>query len=241
MDTLFKVCCFNCNGYKGSQAYVDELIKMHDITFLSGHWLRQNEIRLVNEKLSKSSDKYWSCLKSSIDSEIDLTGRPFGGIGFICKQYDGVYYKEIECDCDKISVIQICDNTGVKTAVFGIYLPYWTGTSDQIELYVEVLDKVQQIIENHCEGVPIVIMGDMNTNLPCESVLKQYWYKSRPYNTYSEILYNFVANNDLYVCDFLQDQIVDYMFHRGCQKSYIDHVLVSRYKTADVSWIMKIM
>ena len=57
MDTLFKVCCFNCNGYKGSQAYVDELIKMHDITFLSEHWLCQNEIRLVNEKLSKSSDK----------------------------------------------------------------------------------------------------------------------------------------------------------------------------------------
>ena len=57
-------------------------------------------------------------------------------------------------------MIQICDNSGVKTAVLGSYLPYWTGTSDQIELYIEVLDKAQQIIENHCEGVPIVTINN---------------------------------------------------------------------------------
>ena len=41
-----KVSCFNCNGYESAQSYVDDLIKVHDITFVSEHWLQQNEISL---------------------------------------------------------------------------------------------------------------------------------------------------------------------------------------------------
>ena len=37
VDTEFKLVSLNCNGFKSSQAYVQELAAEFDITFLSEH------------------------------------------------------------------------------------------------------------------------------------------------------------------------------------------------------------
>ena len=41
-------------------------------------------------------------MKSSMTSEdLTTTGRPYGGVGFVCKQKAGFTYEEIKCDSDR--------------------------------------------------------------------------------------------------------------------------------------------
>ena len=42
-----------------------------------------------------------------MDPEVDHMGRPYGGIGFICKPVPNASYKPVQCDNDRISGIQI--------------------------------------------------------------------------------------------------------------------------------------
>ena len=100
-----KLVSFNCKGFKSWQGYIQELIQKNDVTFLCEHWLQQNEIVLVQESLSE--ENYWSILKSSVDQESPLIGRSHGGTGFVC-------HKNIECDSDRVCMIQIFDNMEVK-------------------------------------------------------------------------------------------------------------------------------
>ena len=42
-------------------------------------------------------------MKSSMTSEdLTTTGRPYGGVGFVCKQKAGFTYDEIKCDSDRV-------------------------------------------------------------------------------------------------------------------------------------------
>ena len=79
----------------------------------------------------------WVNLKSSIDPDVVLTGRPHGGIGFIAKRLHNIVYKPIHVDSDRICGVQLISNGKIVLTVYGVYLPYYKGTCtiDQIQLY----------------------------------------------------------------------------------------------------------
>ena len=87
---------FNCNGYKGSSLYVKKLVQSNDIVFLCEHWLQPKDI--VTLEGSLDSELYWTHMKSSINPEENLKGRPFGGIGYICKKNVCYHYKSVKCE-----------------------------------------------------------------------------------------------------------------------------------------------
>jgi endonuclease/exonuclease/phosphatase family metal-dependent hydrolase len=197
---------------------------------LCEHWLRQEELANVQNTLGK--DEYWSILKSSIAPDISFAGRPYGGVRVFCKKKTCLHYKNVECDNDRLCFVQVCNNSGVMLNVLGVYLPYWNGYKDQIDTYCETLDKMQMLIDNHCGTAPVVIVitvGDMNTMLPQAIQLHFNWYKRPPFNCYSNMLNNFLVDNDLYITNFQFEQDVNYSYHKGRHVSYIDHVLVSKY------------
>ena len=49
--------------------------------------------------------------------------------------------------------------------ILGVYLPYYNGSVDQIELYGETLECIQALIDQY-QGEPLLIVGDFNATLP---------------------------------------------------------------------------
>jgi exonuclease III len=224
----------NCNGLNGCiDELLHELYAQSNIIFLCEHWLQQYEIPSVEQALSKKG--YVSYLKSSVNPEEVLYGRPYGGTGFVCKNVDGIHFQNVDVDNDRISCLRVIQH-GTDTQIlniFGIYLPYCNGSADQASLYAETLDKLQSLIDD-CNGSPVVIMGDMNANLPLHSQLARYWYRSRPFTSHSLMLHDFLVDNELCVANFLFDQNVNYTYEKGNAKSYIDHVFISKYLSDSV-------
>ena len=91
-----------------------------------------HEISVYSENFKNNN--MWVNIKSSIDPEVTLTGRPYGGIGFIAKKLDNIIYKPISVDSDRVIGVQIVSGDKVLLTVFGVYLPYYKGTIDQIHL-----------------------------------------------------------------------------------------------------------
>ena len=102
-----------------------------------------------------------------------------------------------------------------------MYMPY--GHGDQIELYSETLDILQSTIDN-MEPSPLMIVGDMNADLPKAPEINRHWYRQHPYNKHSYILYDFLRSNELMVSNFNFHQDVSYTYFNITTRSYIDHV-----------------
>ena len=75
--------------------------------FLSEHWLTSHEVSVF----SKDKDNYmWKNMKSSIDPESVIIGRPHGGIGCIGNRVNGIVYKSVWVDIDRICGVQVISN-----------------------------------------------------------------------------------------------------------------------------------
>lgn len=155
------IITLNCQGLTGNLAYVDYLVNTQcDIMFLNEHWLKPSELHTINEVYKNNN--LWSNLKSSIPADIVLEGRPFGGVGFICRSIPGCSIKDVPCLNERVSVIQLVNNGKVTLTIIGVYMPHHCHNSSQI--YSDVLDNVHGII--HDVNSPIVLVGDMNASLP---------------------------------------------------------------------------
>jgi hypothetical protein len=119
---------------------LDQLDKC-DCMFVCETWLKPSDLGCFRNELVKHN--YWSQLKSSIDADVTLEGRPYGGVGFLCKRISGMTYVPIACDNDRICAIQIVVNNKVILTVIGVYMPYHDGSSSQMCLYNDTLEDVQ--------------------------------------------------------------------------------------------------
>ena len=83
---------------------VEDLIDNRDadIVFVCEHCLKNAELNTCNRQFHAKS--YWSRFKSSVSDETENVGRPYGGLGWVCKRLLGVTYNVVETDSDRISV-----------------------------------------------------------------------------------------------------------------------------------------
>ena len=137
-------------------------------------------------------------------------------------------HKPINVDSDRICGIQMISNEKILMTLLGVYLPYYKSSIDQIKLYCETLDILQSTIDN-LEPSPVMIVGDMNTTLPMNQELPRSWHRRYPFNVYSNMLHDFICNNDLVVANFAFEQPSKYTYFSSNNSSYIDHVFVSRF------------
>ena len=140
-------------------------------------------------------------MKSSVDAEVTLDGRRYGGVGFICKKIPGILYIPIVIDNDRICGMKIISSGKIILTIIGVYMQYYDGSSKIIKIYNETLQDIQCIIDTN-DPIPIMIIGDMNATLPQSKTLGHQWYKRHPYNKQSLLLHDFLINNDLYCCNF---------------------------------------
>ena len=224
---------FNCFGNKNSSALVEKLSTDYDIVFLCEHWLRPDELPCV-KSLYTSKDNWsyfnWSYFKSSVDPEATSCGRPHGGVGFIGKTSSDYTYRIKHVTSDRLCAIQIVNDSNVLLTVIGVYMPFYTGSSDQIELYVETLDILQAAVVKCGASSPLMIVGDFNTSLPPSILLRGNWHRSQPFTQYSYVLYEFLCHNNFGVANFAFNQNNNYTYFKGKNISYIDHcVIVSHF------------
>ena len=178
--------------------YVNDLCERNDMVFLCEHWLLPDEIKAVTDIFTE----LWSILKSSVDPEKILTGRPYGGIGFLCREASNMAYRHFPCESDRICADEVFVDQCVVLTVFGIYLPYNNHTQEQMDLYIETLDLLQCLLETASMKGPTVIVADMNTTLPQMETLSPYWYKKSPFSYRSALLHDFLLANDLIVANY---------------------------------------
>ena len=100
---------------------------------------------------------------------------------------NGITYKPLVVDSDRIIGVQLVSNGILLLTVLGVYLPYYNGLSAQIELYSETLDILQSVIDD-IGPAPLMIVGDMNAALPSQVEISRRWYRLHPYNKHSYIL-----------------------------------------------------
>ena len=93
-----------------------------DIIFVSEHWLTENEIASFRQRFTLNNR--WMHMKSSINPEEILVGRPHGGIGFIAKRREDVVYRPIIIDPNRIAGVQLISNGQVILTVYGVYMPH---------------------------------------------------------------------------------------------------------------------
>ena len=105
-EKVLNIYSFNCNGIKSCvNNLVHELQQSSDVIFVSEHWLQVYEISPVKNIFRDSG--YTSYLKSSMDPEEPLIGRPHGGVGFLCKLVPGLMYKHCDIMNDRVCHLKI--------------------------------------------------------------------------------------------------------------------------------------
>ena len=157
------VLTFNCYDLNTSINYVADMMKSLDIAFLCEHWLLGSEIVRVCDEVFNQYSVY---MKSSMTSE-DLTtaGRPFGGVGFVCRQKAGFRYDLMKCESARLLGLNASYNGCKVLTVYGVYMPYNSGAASQTQLYIDTLNQLSVMIEESSGQTPYLVMGDMNTEL----------------------------------------------------------------------------
>ena len=116
-------------GYKGSNAFISGLCDIYDICFVCEHWMKNSDISFVQLRLRK--ELKWSYFKTSIDSETVLSGRGYGGVGFICKQKPNISYRRMDIESDRILGLSVYNDATLILHVIGVYMPYFNGETEQ--------------------------------------------------------------------------------------------------------------
>ena len=214
----YKVLNFNCHGLKSSFDMILRQMRNISCMFLCETWLRPCDLSVISNELR--NENYWCMMKSSVDPEVTSEGRPYGGVGFICKRITGISYVPINVDNDRICAIKVVSDGKVMLTIIGVYMQCYDGTTNTIQLYSETLEDVQSIIDTN-DPSPIMLVGDMNASLPQSDHLDHRWYRSHPFNQHSLLLYDFLLNNELVNGNFAFEQKVNYTY----QKMILNHIL----------------
>ena len=217
---------FNCCGFKGSNSFIQKLSNDYDISFICEHWMTPADIQIVQSSLQ--DDEKYVFFKSSMDPEMVQAGRGYGGIGFICKEFNGISYRPVNIENDRISAVVLVKDKVPLLYIIGVYMPYFSGSSEQSQLYAETLDILQETINNCILQAPVMIVGDFNASLPrCRTDLTSNWSRVRPFNRNSQMLLDWIDDNQLEISNFNFSQSVNYTYVKGTHKTYIDHILAS--------------
>lgn len=194
---------------------MNKLCTDYDVCILCEHWLRPGELSHVRDLFNEKH--IWSYFKSSMNPEEVRKGRPQGGVAFVCRHNTGLSYRVLDINCDRLCAIQGISEQCVIFTIVGVYMPFYDGSTEHTELYVETLDLLQDFLDTklNAECSPTVIMGDFNVSLPQAQQLGNNWYKVRPFNQHSLLLYDFLCNNELLVSNFSFKQNVNYTYFKG--------------------------
>ena len=206
-----KLASYNCRSVKASLYTVQELCNNHDILLLQEHWLTSDQLEI----LTNVHDDFFAYGTSSMDtSDSILIGRPYGGLGILWRKCLNNCIEIVHSLCtDRLLCFYI--NVGSKRMlVINVYLPFQS--DDNEDIYLENLGKLSSIIDS-CDTCNVIIMGDFNSDVHCQSKFSNY-------------LSDFINTNELTCADkcMLPGDSFTYVSDCHGSTSWLDHCMTSK-------------
>ena len=241
MPTTLTLETFNCHGFKQSTDFIIKRLSNTDIMCLCETWLKRQENDLISSVINGAgfSDEFVVFQKSGmVDNDVNIKGRPYGGLAVICKKRKDLCFSWLPCDNDRLCTILVSDhkNNPIQVIV-NVYLPYFDRSKlDNTEMYIKTINDLQLILDSYSSIAPVKVVGDFNVQLPSEKTARnRLWEKLDGFNKHSRILHDFIISNSLICADQLFKQPVKYTFFNIKRDifTWLDHVICSRQK-ADI-------
>ena len=119
---------------KSSLPYVLDLAKQHDIVFINELWLKESDFYTVTNICSET--KIWCHLQSGMDPDVDLSGRPYGGVSFLFRRSEDLAYKVMDTLSKRVLGLHVLNGNKVVLNIIGVYLPCNDSKPETMELYI---------------------------------------------------------------------------------------------------------
>ena len=85
-------------------------------------------------------------------------------------------------------MIQLCNANKAILTIIGVYMPFYNGSHEQVELHLEMIDLLQSVLDSYAQEMPVMIVGDFNASLPQQALLNANWYRQRPFNKHCFVI-----------------------------------------------------
>ena len=207
MFSNLKIASLNTRGFNNNIVYINSLVSIFNILFLSEHWLFDHEIN----KLYNMNDNVKVFFQS--DLLYKQKGRAFGGLCWLI--HKNIKVLKHEFHNSNISSIFL-DIGGNKICVIGVYMPFNNNTFERNLEYESNINLLTSICKDVCEEYTTFLCGDFNTGL--KNCLNQ--------NSYDKIFDNFIKENKSMILNYMNVQNIDHTYHSGSNKSYLDHFIL---------------
>ena len=174
-------------------------------------------------------------MKEAMKDKI-LTGRPFGGTGFIWnKKYSKAIKPRIDYKHERVTVLEVTDSEH-NILCINAYMPYYkpSDLNEQLKLYVNTIGYIDHIISDN-PGYKFILLGDFNCNIykydhPFTSAIRDLMTRRRLFCTYdlidnlnSDVLYtrqDFKTGNG---------SLLDYVFVSEELRDITSNILISHF------------
>ena len=162
------IASYNSNGLgTGRIEYIQRLIKDYDIVFLQEHWLFDDAIGDLEDKLNKNNSNHSNDVSvygvSGMEPNTMLCGRPYGGVAFLWKRNLKCHVIPVPTGSRRIACVDIVFND-IHVLMFNVYMPTDEVSNDiSLAEYESVLNVISETCsERNSDG--ILIGGDLNVD-----------------------------------------------------------------------------
>ena len=164
------VITHNINGFTSSENYMNMLCEddVNTILCVQEHWLRPayKNIKSVNQlrMVHPSFDGYGVSGMKKIHNDAILTGRPFGGTGFVFnRDFSSFLQPVLQYEGERVTVMKLVD-VDFTILIINVYFPFKQNSDEHRVQYLEVLGTVESIILAN-PMAKFIITGDLNYNI----------------------------------------------------------------------------
>ena len=215
----------NINGFTSSENFLKMLCDddANSILCIQEHWLRPvfKNIKSINQlrTVHHAFDGYGASGMKNTHNDAILTGRPYGGTGFIFKRdFSSFLQPALQYESERITVLKLYD-VDFTILIINVYFPYKQNSDEHRVMYLEILGMVESIILAN-PMAKFIITGDLNYDIFDDRQLM------------SSTIREFLHNYDL-LCTHELDPLFNYgsSYTRCCLKSnsysLLDYVFIS--------------
>ena len=158
MSGNLRIESFNCHGCNGCKPFLCDILSKCDILCLQELMISKQDCHALNT----CHRDYLGYGVSPVDASLGvLSGRPYGGVGFLWKHAIDEYIKTLDCDYDWLCGIKVSNN-GKDFYLLNVYLPY--ECEDNRDRYNDYMSKIVAFC-NDINSTCIFIVGDFNADI----------------------------------------------------------------------------
>jgi len=160
VQNSLRICTLNLHGFNNSKIYLQELCSNTDIICVQEHWLTDSQLNKFND-IHDDYYFYGCSAMNNVCSSGILRGRPFGGVGFLCRNSlpAKIVFEGYHIDGRVIAITVYCSN--LQILLFCVYLPCDDGDPHYCDCLSDICGYIESVADCY-PGYKCVILGDFN-------------------------------------------------------------------------------